>query len=213
MVYLLDGIGLATRAWDGLASEAEIDAYVAGAGWIDGLTLACQVLTAIAVLAWLHRAVANTPTLGGGIPRWTPAKSAAWWLVPFANFVVPWTIVHDLWRRTSPRGTATGGALVAAWWLLYVGGNLSSTIIANLMTLADTPQAIRSSLALTAATIGCVALSGVLFIGIIRGLESWADARAAAWSAPPPGSWPAPPADSWSAAPADSWSAAPPGSS
>ena len=158
MVFLLNGMAFATRAWEGSVSQAELDEFTATATTLDGLTLLCQLFAAVAVLAWVHRAVANTPALGGGIPRWTPAKSAAWWLIPFANLVLPWSIVRDLWRRTSPEGAATRTGLVAAWWLLYIGGNLATSFASNLMATADTPGAARSLLALTTATLGCTAI-------------------------------------------------------
>ena len=180
MVFLLNGMAFATRAWEGSVTLTELDDFTATATTLDGLTLLCQLFAAIAVLAWVHRAVANTPALGGGLPRWTPAKSAAWWLVPFANLLLPWSIVRDLWRRMSPEGAGARTGIVAAWWLCYIGGNLATSFASNLMETAGSASAVRSLFALTAATIGCTALSGVLLIWLIRRLEAWADARAAA---------------------------------
>jgi hypothetical protein len=180
VAFLLDGIGFATRAWGGAATQAELDSFMSTATTLDGLTLLCQVCAGIAVLAWVHRSVANTPALGGGIPRWTPAKSAAWWLVPAASLVLPWTIMRDLWRRTSPEGAATRTWLIAAWWLCYVGGNAATSFASSLTGVATSAGAVRSLLALTAATVGCTAISGVALIWIVRRLEGWADARAAA---------------------------------
>ena len=183
MAFLLDGIGFATRAWSGSVTSAEMDDFMAAATTLDGLTLLCQLCAALAVLAWVHRAVANTPALGGGIPRWTPAKSAAWWVIPLANLVLPWMIMRDLWRRTAPEGAGASTWLVVAWWLLYIGGNMATSLASNLTAAADSVGAVRSLLALTAATLGCTALSGVLLIWIIRRVEGWADDRAAAFVA------------------------------
>jgi hypothetical protein len=91
------------------------------------------VLAAVAFLMWLYRAVANNHALGAYELRFTPGWAVGWWFVPFANLVRPLQIVAEAWRAADPsasRSTAEtrshlrAPAIVIAWWLLYLIGNV-----------------------------------------------------------------------------------------
>jgi hypothetical protein len=137
------------------------------------------VTSAIAFLAWLSRAVDNTPSLGGGTPKFTPTASIGWWFVPFANLVQGYRIVADLWRRMAPTHHEQGIGIVLAWWLLWQGGNFAYGVL----TAAFVPDTTDSLLAFLAASVAVYTLSvtaGVLLIRIIWVIEYRARERAAA---------------------------------
>jgi len=89
-------------------------AYVTTAALVLGL-----VGGAIAVPMWMYRAYRNLPALGEQGMTWSPGWAAGGWFVPFANFVIPYLCLRDLWRgcgdeRPLPK------LYLAAWIASYV---------------------------------------------------------------------------------------------
>ena len=91
------------------------------------------VLAAVTFLMWLYRAVANNHALGAYELRFTPGWAVGWWFVPFANLVRPLQIIAEAWRAADPsasrstvetRSRLRTPAIVIAWWLLYLIGNV-----------------------------------------------------------------------------------------
>ena len=91
------------------------------------------VLAGVAFLMWLYRVVANNHALGAHELRFSPGWAVGWWFVPFANFVRRLQIIAETWRAADPgasRSTAEtrshlrAPAIVIAWWLLYLIGNV-----------------------------------------------------------------------------------------
>jgi hypothetical protein len=85
------------------------------------LTLA----TVILFLVWHAQANANARALTGRTPRFGTAPALVCWFVPFANLVIPWLNLNDIWNTTggssASRRTGRGTNLVLAWWLAIVG--------------------------------------------------------------------------------------------
>lgn len=54
---------------------------------------------AIAVPVWMHRAFRNLPALGERGMVWSPGWAAGGWFVPFANLVIPYLCLRELWKR------------------------------------------------------------------------------------------------------------------
>jgi hypothetical protein len=71
---------------------------------------------AIAVPMWMHRAFRNLPALGEQGLRWSPAWAAGGWFIPFANFVIPYRVIRELWSSSGD-----GQPLPQRYWAAWIG--------------------------------------------------------------------------------------------
>lgn len=78
----------------------------------------------VLVVTWCYRARKNLDAFPGSAPSMSPRWAIAGWVIPFANFVIPYRVVAEtarasLWRMGTPW-------LVRLWWaawLLYLLGD------------------------------------------------------------------------------------------
>jgi len=64
--------------------------------------LALRALCAIFFLMWLYRSFNNLSVLGARNLEFSPGWSIGWWFVPFANFVMPFKVVRELYSESDP---------------------------------------------------------------------------------------------------------------
>jgi hypothetical protein len=131
-------VWLEVRAYPILANE--IDRMAAGAipnpavleSWnSSGVPLALTnlgvvVFTLLLFAAWLSRAVANVPALGGGIPGTSPAAAFRNTLIPVVNLWKVPGIITDVMYRLDPR--AGGVFMIGVAWLGLVGSWIVSFV-------------------------------------------------------------------------------------
>lgn len=97
------------------------------------LTLACAVVFCI----WIYRAYKNLRAfrLGGLIH--SPAMAPGSFFIPFANLVLPYLIMKEIWRgsdpafpplETDPSDDARVTPLLLPWWLLFLGRGVAAWI-------------------------------------------------------------------------------------
>jgi hypothetical protein len=178
-VALLDSVR--TSDYDTRAQE-----WLATLNSATGLYYLGLFTSAIAVIAWLSRAVDNTPSLGGGTPAYTPRAAIYWWFIPFANFVMPYRVVADLWRRMAIQPERRGTVLVLTWWLAWICSNIAQNVIAQ-MSGVDTVDGYQTFFTVAAGLTLINAAAGVVLMRVIWVIEGRAQARAASLSAVPAG--------------------------
>jgi hypothetical protein len=85
-------------------------------------TLLMVFPTAIAWLLWQYRSHGNLRALGATGLSYTPGWAVGWWFIPFANVVLPYLTVRELWKASDPEASAidwktrSGAAIVGFWW-------------------------------------------------------------------------------------------------
>lgn len=122
------------------------------------LAQAIFILSAIAVCFWIHRAHKNLFTAGVGGLEFTPAWSIGWFAVPFANLVMPYRAMRELWRRC----LAGAGSPVGFWWGAYLLGNILVRISSS-SSFQDNPPLLMAAIGESALLV-----SAILLILIIR---------------------------------------------
>jgi hypothetical protein len=80
----------------------------------------------ILFLVWLARVNRNLRDLSGEELTFTPGWVAGWFFVPFANFVMPYRVVREIWLVSRRREADRSTELVAWWWGLTLAGYASS---------------------------------------------------------------------------------------
>jgi Domain of unknown function (DUF4328) len=126
-----------------------LGAFVAVVGLVGG---------AIAVPMWMHRAFRNLPALGEQGLRWSPAWAAGGWFIPFANFVIPYQVIRELWSSSGD-----GQPLPQRYWAAWIGA-YALQLVSNQLMRFNRPLADLFGLFNDVALI----LAGYLLITIIR---------------------------------------------
>lgn len=162
----------------GVIGDSALAAYDERSVNLLWLYVGIAVVCGITFLAWLSRAVDNAPALGAGTPPRGPRAAIGWWFVPFANLVVPYTIVSDLRRRMAvPDAPGRGVWIVRSWWALWIIQAIAGRLVGALpagetvddLRLANTVLIVSDSLTIAAA---------ILAILVIRELQHFEAIRA-----------------------------------
>lgn len=182
VAHTMTGFALIERAESGMLAVGEAEAFDAASVGIGIGYLAAGVIAAIAFLAWLSRSVDNTPSLGGGMPEFTPRWAIGWWFVPIANFWKPYQVVQELDYRMAAE-KPVDSRLVVVWWLFWIGGSIAAFIFVRLpepTNLEELSSWFTASLVIDLAQ----AVGAVLAILVVRRIQRRADERAASLDAP-----------------------------
>jgi hypothetical protein len=97
---------------------------------VELLSIAIFVL----LIVFLYRASKNTELWNDTRRAWTPGWAIGGWFIPIANFVIPFLVARDIWRRT-PDATKSGALVV--WWVLFVIGAIAFRIDLTTTTLSE----------------------------------------------------------------------------
>lgn len=177
LLWSFYGIGLVSDLEN--TTEQELLRFDAVFGLVALGILASFLAAAVAYWAWSRRLVANVPALAGGEPNHSPNSAVWWWFIPFANFVKPYQIIADVWRRLATTLHGERANLVVAWWVTYIVGNIVGTIYARLPA-AETVEEFNGQMSLNIAADALTVVAGVLAVRMILELEKRSTTRAAA---------------------------------
>jgi hypothetical protein len=146
----------------------DADDAVSGASTVAGLL---QLAVLVLVIVFLYRASTNTRLWSTTPERWSPGWAIGCWFIPLANFVIPFLVVRDIWRRSVPDRSL---ALVWWWWVLFVAGVLVRFVDPGDSTLHD----IRVRDGCDIAGGFLLAAAAVVLIVLLRRLSAAQHARA-----------------------------------
>jgi hypothetical protein len=129
--------------------------------------------SAVAVPMWMHRAYRNLPALGAQALRWSPRWAAGGWFIPFANFVIPFLVMRELWHHSGGMPEPPGPR---PWWAAFIasGALAYASTVATRSGLAG-GSAIASAISLV-STVG-YAIAGILLILLLRRITRRQQAR------------------------------------
>ncbi|HYI65127.1 MAG TPA: DUF4328 domain-containing protein [Allosphingosinicella sp.] len=130
------------------------------------------IATAIFFFIWIYRANANARALGADDMSATPGWAVGWFFVPFANLVMPFMTVRELWKASvRPRDWQLVPAPVAIplWWAFWLASNITGAIAATIglqtmsepVPTADTLAALSELLSIPAALLLAWIIGGI----------------------------------------------------
>jgi hypothetical protein len=99
------------------------------------LSVFLYLATVVCYLIWIYRSYSNLPAFGN--PRHHLGYSAGWavgfWFIPFANLVLPYRIVKEVWEKSTPFQRTLLGAdqpphWFPAWWAFWLLSNFIGNI-------------------------------------------------------------------------------------
>jgi Domain of unknown function (DUF4328) len=175
-------LSLLDRIINGSATDSEVTSFVRFTDSLNSLSILAMVVSAIAVLAWLSRAVEIVPPLGGGTPHRSPREAIGWWFVPIASFFIPYQIVRDVHGRLETPTRRGREWAVLAWWLLFLIGGLVTRATGIAINGATTIDAARSIEMISVGALVAISLGGFLFVTVVGEIESRETERAVSLS-------------------------------
>jgi hypothetical protein len=167
--------GVIDRVRAGTASLREAQRADGLVGATSVAVLALTLMAAIVFIVWQWRTAKNALSLRRVDPRYGPGWSIGSWFIPFANLVIPFQIMQDLWRsadaRSAPDTWRSGprSALIGWWWGAFiVAGLISRTSSVDGGSLSDLQAAEMR------ASVGAVlaAIAAILAIAVVRSLTA-----------------------------------------
>lgn len=152
------------------------------------LGLLAVVTAWVLTCVWLMKARDNAFLLSPGIRQ---RRGTAWlwlgWVVPFANFFVPFQVVSDLLRGSEQRsrGNKHGTAILGWWWACWLGilvlGRVHSRMLNGVTTVegvgtisGPSADAVRN----VAVVLALLTVAGILLWGLV--VRQVVDAQAGA---------------------------------
>lgn len=96
-----------------------------------GLIQFLTVLICIGVVGrWIYRASVNAHTISGAMAI-SPGWAVGWYFVPFANLVMPFRAMKEVWlvsHRSGAQYDERTPALLGWWWGLWLANNVISNL-------------------------------------------------------------------------------------
>lgn len=188
------------------ASEEITAAEVADIG-LGLLQLVVYITTIVVYCVWLFRAHKNLVALGN--PKESLRHSAGWavgsFFVPFANLVIPYRAIKEVWTKSEPDASAdyyaspSPPSFFPLWWTFWLLSNFADNIATRLYLRADTQAEMVP--AMWFDLIGdCLSLPAAAFaILVVRSIDQRQEERSkrvayVGHAPPPPPLYHAPPA-------------------
>lgn len=86
---------------------------------------AALLATGLVFVMWLTRAQESTESLTGNPTRYGRFGAMAWWLVPIADWIMPYHVVREVQLSADPAARSGRGALLArTWWVVWIAASL-----------------------------------------------------------------------------------------
>lgn len=104
-------------------------------------TIPILIVSIILVSMWIYRGHDNLRAAGFE-KEFSPGWAVGWYFVPFANFVMPFRAMRELWNlshRESDDIHAVSAPQLTQWWGFWIGGNILSTISSRMSQDAGGP--------------------------------------------------------------------------
>jgi hypothetical protein len=122
-------LGLIARLNEFQSGQTSLSSVQNASDSVDLMAVVTVILLASAGIVWLvwqYRAQSNLQALGVRGLRFKPGWVVAWWLIPFASFVMPLFTMSELWRASDPHAGAIEWKmrprtpLLGFWWAFFI---------------------------------------------------------------------------------------------
>lgn len=125
-----------------------------------GLVEIITYLTTVVVfLMWLYRAHGNMRAFN---PWYRPEYSRGWALgsffIPFANLIIPYRAVREVWQRSGPPDAAVLSApgYFSVWWLFWLLAGFASNISFRMTFDENVPETTASIVSIVASVLSII---------------------------------------------------------
>jgi len=164
-------------AGGGSTTVQERVAYELTGRAVRGSQIALVIGTGVIFLTWLYRARVNVRAFGARRLRFSRNWTVLGFLIPFANIVLPYRVIREVWQASDPSTTAPfdwrvvrPGPLLSIWWALFVC-YIWFELAAMIMTLSGSYSYERLQLTYGMALVADVAAAlaaGLCYFVVVR---------------------------------------------
>ena len=178
---LLVAIGLLTRPdeFASLIDDSDPSLFVMGYSLLAVGRALVFVLLVVFYLLWLHRAYSNLPALDAMGLEYSPTMAVGSWFIPFANLVIPYKVVSDLWYKSDPMfddptedwQRTTPPMWLSVWWGCWIIGNVLSRVSTGLTDNAKTVKDLVTALQIDMVMDLVVLAAAMLGLLVVRGID------------------------------------------
>jgi hypothetical protein len=135
------------------------------------------VVAVVFICMWCHRANNVAHALGRQGMAFTPGWTVGWWFIPFANLVMPFRVMKELWQ-TSRQGAdpiawkaRPASGKIGGWWACYLLSGFTQEISSVVGNDRDTPG--MGTIAAFIALVGVMLLvgAGILLLQIVSDIS------------------------------------------
>ena len=152
------------------------------------VVLGAFILSVVAYFTFVYAAARNLDRARAVGFTHSPLGAIGVSFIPFANFVMIYRVMRDIWVSSHDprRGIYSASVLLLPWWALYVGGNLSTRFADMMMNSAIASENLDGMITALwfslAAFVALFVSSVLLFLivgGIVRAQAGWSGLAAA----------------------------------
>lgn len=113
--------------WSALDFDSYSSVVLSAAESYDRAIIAFYILTTVVFVRWIYVAGRNLVAAGVDDLKFTPASRIWWFAVPFANFVMPFRGMRELWNASGGEADRSANHwVVVSWWTLWLGNSIAS---------------------------------------------------------------------------------------
>ncbi len=134
------------------------------------------IFTIVVFLVWLHRAHKNLLALRPTFLKYSSGWAVGWWFIPFANLVMPFKVVREVWWESDPNvpedqmflteSLHSAPTYMGFWWAFWLLGNFASNILDKVFDPEDIANAAANgALMIIAGSLTIIA--GILAIQVV----------------------------------------------
>jgi Domain of unknown function (DUF4328) len=134
---------------------------------VDGASVVILLLTMVVFSYWIYAAGRNLSDSGVEELQFTPASRIWWFAVPFANLVMPFRGMRELWNASQGKiDLNENHMLISAWWALWLINNVTANIVNFVMRDDQTSLTPLWIIAATGAPLAVAAIK------LLRGIAA-----------------------------------------
>ena len=132
--------------------------------WLVSLAVA-----AIGWLLWQHSAHRWVATIDEGKHGFSPRWGVGCWFVPFANLVLPYQAVREIWLAGGVRATRW---TTRVWWAAFLAHVLLSRISVGMVDRRSSAPRYLAHDGVEIVSLVCWIVAGILAIHIVRSIDA-----------------------------------------
>jgi hypothetical protein len=127
-----------------LGDGAPLNLAFIAIGLVALLEIFARLILIVLFLFWINHAFKNLETLRVSNLEFSPGWAVGWWFIPFANLVIPFRVMRELWNATDPglelevayAEPAPATSLIWLWWISFIGAGITGRV-ADVMVSDD----------------------------------------------------------------------------
>jgi type IV secretory pathway VirB3-like protein len=150
-----------------------VSMWMMAQGIVAMLGVLVYLITVVLFLVWLHRAHKNLPALRAEYLQYSPGWAVGWWFIPFANLVMPFKVVREVWAESSPDISEEPSFLseslhrapvyVGFWWGLWLAMNFVANITSRLFDSTE-PDNVIGYFFIAESTVSIAAVGLAIYL-------------------------------------------------